>query len=217
MGRVRQPKGGLVIALALLPDGGQHLKLDPVLRSPGCPLHTDEIVEVAHLDDHTTAVVEPRRVCRELVEALYAGGQAKNVQRAECRRECEVLAGGQNCRVQLEPLAKSRIIRMYDSPMARITIRAKGQLTLPDEIRKAARLEEGDLLEAEITADGILLRPQKVIDATQAWFWTPEWQAGEREADVDRGAGRIESFSSGDEFLGALQSQVNARRRRSSR
>lgn len=56
--------------------------------------------------------------------------------------------------------------------MARTTVRAKGQVTIPEEIRRAARLEEGDLLEAELTADGILLRPQKVIDATQAWFWT---------------------------------------------
>ncbi len=75
--------------------------------------------------------------------------------------------------------------------MARTTLRAKGQLTLPEEIRSAAHLEEGDLLDAEITNDGILLRPQKIIDSTQAWFWTPAWQAGEREADSDRAAGRV--------------------------
>ena len=73
--------------------------------------------------------------------------------------------------------------------MARTTLRAKGQITLPEDIRKAARLEEGDLLEAEITAEGILLRPQKLIDSTQAWFWTPGWQEGEREADADLAAG----------------------------
>ncbi len=67
--------------------------------------------------------------------------------------------------------------------MTRPTLRAKGQLTLPDDIRKAAHLESGDPLEAEITPDGIRLRPQKVIDATQVWFWTPEWQSGERGAD----------------------------------
>ncbi|MGO9335810.1 MAG: AbrB/MazE/SpoVT family DNA-binding domain-containing protein, partial [Acidimicrobiales bacterium] len=50
--------------------------------------------------------------------------------------------------------------------MARTTLRAKGQLTLPDDIRRAAHLEEGELLEAEITTEGILLRPQKLIDAT---------------------------------------------------
>lgn len=100
--------------------------------------------------------------------------------------------------------------------MPRTTLRSKGQLTLPDEIRTAAHLEEGDLLEAEITADGILLRPQKVIDATQAWFWTSEWQAGEREADADGAAGRVETFASGEEFVEALKARAKpaARRRK---
>lgn len=89
--------------------------------------------------------------------------------------------------------------------MARTTLRAKGQLTLPEEIRAAARLEEGDLLEAEITSEGILLRPQKIIDATQAWYWTPEWQAGEREADADLAAGRVETFASGEDLIRALK------------
>jgi antitoxin PrlF len=95
-------------------------------------------------------------------------------------------------------------------------LRAKGQLTLPEEIRRAARLEEGDLLDAEITVDGILLRPQKVIDATQAWYWTPEWQAGEREADADLAAGRGETFESGEAFLDALRKIATpaAKRRR---
>src|SRR5277367_4692477 len=100
--------------------------------------------------------------------------------------------------------------------MARTTLRAKGQLTLPDDIRKAAHLEEGDLLDAQLTADGILLRPQKLIDATQAWFWSPEWQAGEREADADRAAGRVESFSSDAEFIGALNARAKGRKRRAS-
>jgi antitoxin PrlF len=99
--------------------------------------------------------------------------------------------------------------------MTRTTLRAKGQLTLPEDVRSAARLVEGDLLEAEVTAEGILLRPQKVIDATQAWFWTPEWQAGEREADADRAAGRAETFASGDELIHALGARAGRRSRRS--
>jgi bifunctional DNA-binding transcriptional regulator/antitoxin component of YhaV-PrlF toxin-antitoxin module len=89
-------------------------------------------------------------------------------------------------------------------------------LTLPEEIRAAARLEEGDLLEAEITEEGILLRPQKVIDATQAWFWTPQWQQGEREADADLAAGRAQTFNSGEDFLDALRARAKpaARRRK---
>lgn len=89
--------------------------------------------------------------------------------------------------------------------MARMTLRARGQLTLPEEIRTAAHLEEGDLLDAEITDEGILLRPKKTIDATQAWFWSPEWQLGEREADADRRAGRVEVFESGEQFVSALR------------
>ena len=98
--------------------------------------------------------------------------------------------------------------------MARTTLRAKGQLTLPDDIRKAAHLEAGDLLDAELTADGILLRPQKLIDATQAWFWSPEWQAGEREADADRAADKVESFASDEEFIGALRARAKRSKRR---
>ena len=100
--------------------------------------------------------------------------------------------------------------------MARTTLRAKGQLTLPEEIRSAARLEEGDLLDAELTPDGILLRPQKLIDATQSWFWSPEWQAGEREAEADLAAGRIETFDSSDRLLSELEqrTKTSGRRRR---
>jgi len=101
--------------------------------------------------------------------------------------------------------------------MARTTLRAKGQLTLPEEIRAAAHLEEGDLLDAEITPDGVLLRPQKLIDATQAWFWTAEWQAGEREAEADLVAGRVESVASGDEFVRELRKRAKPGRSRRSR
>ena len=89
--------------------------------------------------------------------------------------------------------------------MTTLTVTAKGQITLPDDVRRAAHLEVGDLLDAEITAEGILLRPQKVIDSSQAWFWTSNWQAGEREADADRAAERASTFASGDELLGALR------------
>ena len=89
--------------------------------------------------------------------------------------------------------------------MSRITMRAKGQITLPDDVRRAALLEEGDLLEAEITAEGILLRPQKFIHATQAWFWNSEWQSGEREAEADRDDGRVTEFATGEELLESLR------------
>jgi hypothetical protein len=43
---------------------------------------------------------------------------------------------------------------------------------------------------------------------TQAWFWTTEWQAGEREADADLAAGRVENFESDEAFVTALRSSA---------
>ncbi len=39
------------------------------------------------------------------------------------------------------------------------------------------------------------------IDPEQAWFWTPEWQQGEREADEDIAAGAGTMYYSDEEFL----------------
>ena len=89
--------------------------------------------------------------------------------------------------------------------MSSTVVRGKGQITIPSEIRKAARLEEGDPVEVEIVDGGILLRPYKVIDATQAWFWQPDWQAGEREAAVDLAAGRSRVLESSEAFLSSLE------------
>ncbi len=88
--------------------------------------------------------------------------------------------------------------------MPNTRVRAKGQVTIPREIRERAHLEEGDPVEVEMVPEGILLKPQKVIDATQAWFWTPAWQAGEREASLDIAEGRVEIFKTDEDFLAAL-------------
>lgn len=90
-------------------------------------------------------------------------------------------------------------------------MRARGQITIPDKIRQAARLEENDPVTFELTPDGILLKPHKMIDSTQAWFWAPEWQAGEREADAQREAGEGESYATDDAFLAALRERRSGR------
>jgi len=89
--------------------------------------------------------------------------------------------------------------------MARTTLRARGQLTLPDDVRKAAKLEEGDLLEAEVSENGeVILRPLATVDRSQAWFWTPDWQAGEREATEQARRGEGERFETDAAFLDSL-------------
>ena len=88
--------------------------------------------------------------------------------------------------------------------MSLTRIRPKGQLTLPDSIRRLARLEEGDYLEVEVEDGAIVMRPKKLIDADQAWFWTDAWQRGEREASEDIEKGRVRRSESGDQFLDSL-------------
>ena len=91
-----------------------------------------------------------------------------------------------------------------EGKMAASRMRDKGQVTLPREIREAAHLETGDPIQVELVDEGILLRPQKVIDASQAWFWTPEWQAGERQASADIAEGRVTTFKTDEDFLASL-------------
>ena len=88
--------------------------------------------------------------------------------------------------------------------MATTTMRGKGQVTIPAEIRAQAHLEEGDPVEVVVVAEGVLLKPRKVIDATQAWFWTPEWQEGEREAAAELAAGGGRTYESDEAFLESL-------------
>lgn len=49
---------------------------------------------------------------------------------------------------------------------------------------------------------------QLARDPDQAWFWTPEWQAGECEADADLAAGRVTHFERDEEFLAALRERA---------
>lgn len=85
------------------------------------------------------------------------------------------------------------------------TVRKKGQITIPAEIRDQVHIEEGMVVELSITESGILLRPKILIDPDQAWFWTEEWQKGEREADADIAAGRTTYFESDESFQAALE------------
>jgi len=95
------------------------------------------------------------------------------------------------------------------------TLRARGTITIPQDVRDALDLAEGDQLVVTVEEDRIVLTPTSLIPDDQAWFWTPEWQAGERDADADLGAGRTETFGSGEEFMEALgaRAKPGARRR----
>lgn len=55
----------------------------------------------------------------------------------------------------------------------------------------------------------ITIRPitPEGTDPTQAWFWTPEWQAGERAVDEEIAAGKIRRFDEIESFIADLTSE----------
>ena len=77
-------------------------------------------------------------------------------------------------------------------PVVRAALRKKNQITLPQEIREALHLSEGDEVEFHVHPDGeVTLRGMTVIPTEQRWFWTEEWQAGEKEASAQIAAGGL--------------------------
>ncbi len=76
-----------------------------------------------------------------------------------------------------------------------------GQITLPATIRRHMGIEEGDLIEIELIDDKAVLVPKKLIDKSQAYFWTKKWQENEKEADEDIKSGRIKNFDTADELF----------------
>ena len=50
-----------------------------------------------------------------------------------------------------------------------------GQITLPASVRKELGIEEGDLVEIEVVDERAVLMPKKLVDKSQAYFWTKKW------------------------------------------
>jgi hypothetical protein len=74
-----------------------------------------------------------------------------------------------------------------------------------------ARVDAQRRLVLEVAdADRLHLEPGtavdiRVIDPGQAWFWSEEWLAGEREASADIGGDRVVRYESDDAFLESLR------------
>ena len=87
-----------------------------------------------------------------------------------------------------------------------------GQVTLPAPARRALQVEEGDYIEVRVTEDSIVLTPKKLVDKSQAYFWSPSWQAAEREASQDIAAGRVHKAKNVDDLIANLDKGRKKRR-----
>jgi len=82
-----------------------------------------------------------------------------------------------------------------------------GQITLPASVRKELGIEEGDLIEIEVIDEKAMLMPKRLVDKSQAYFWTRRWQEGEKEANEDIRAGRVKTFDSVEELIRDLEQE----------
>ena len=79
-------------------------------------------------------------------------------------------------------------------PGSILKVQKNKNITLPMWLMQHFRIGAGDFVRLEETKQGVLLRPAKLIDPSQAYFWTKEWQEGERDAEADIRAGRVKTF-----------------------
>ena len=75
------------------------------------------------------------------------------------------------------------------------------QIALPAKIRNKFHIKVGDFLEARAVKDGILLKPKELVDKSQAYFWTKEWQKAEKKVDKDFKSRQFKTFESVEDFL----------------
>ena len=91
-------------------------------------------------------------------------------------------------------------------PRTIVKVQRNKNITLPMWLINRFHVGAGDFVRLEETKGGVLMKPAKLIDPSQAYFWTKAWQAGERAAQEDIQKGRVKRFASVKELMRDLQS-----------
>jgi AbrB family looped-hinge helix DNA binding protein len=100
----------------------------------------------------------------------------------------------------------NRYLKIKETEMALMKIRKNYQVTIPRNLRDRFNLAEGDYLEVETSNGAIVLKPVKVIQPDQEYFYTKQWQ--EKEAEVDEEVGRgdiVGPFDNAKDAIKALK------------
>jgi bifunctional DNA-binding transcriptional regulator/antitoxin component of YhaV-PrlF toxin-antitoxin module len=88
-----------------------------------------------------------------------------------------------------------------------VRVGAKHQVTIPHRISRALRLKKGDHMLMRLTGQRVEMVPVNMVPRDQLWFWTPEWQARDREVDDALAQGDFKQAASAEDLFKALRSR----------
>lgn len=81
-----------------------------------------------------------------------------------------------------------------------IEFKQKSQVTIPKALVEKLGLKVGDKLDIDIEDGKLVITPVVIIPKSQEWFYTPEWQAKEREVDKQLEEDRVNMANSKEEL-----------------
>ena len=85
-----------------------------------------------------------------------------------------------------------------------------GKISIPRHILELMKLSDDSPVEIELSLEGMIVRPLvSGRDPDQWWFWTDEWQEGEREVESQAGSSRTRHST--EEFIEALERAARGR------
>ncbi|MBI3252104.1 MAG: AbrB/MazE/SpoVT family DNA-binding domain-containing protein [Candidatus Omnitrophica bacterium] len=74
------------------------------------------------------------------------------------------------------------------------------QITIPAMVRELLHVQVGSLVDFIVKKGQVILKPKALVDEDQSWFWSKEWQEGEREVEESKRKGRGMAFKNVQEM-----------------
>ncbi len=82
-----------------------------------------------------------------------------------------------------------------------IRLQKNKNVTLPIWLIRRFHIQPGDFIRLKETRQGVLMKPGRLVDPSQAYFWTKEWQTEERNVEAERRQGKVKRFRSMKELV----------------
>jgi bifunctional DNA-binding transcriptional regulator/antitoxin component of YhaV-PrlF toxin-antitoxin module len=94
-----------------------------------------------------------------------------------------------------------------EETMPTVKLGTRDEIRLPAEVKKNLKLRKGAKLEVLYLGEGVYIVPAGRIPKDQRYFYTKEWQQGERDVNesLARGEG-LGPFADAEEAIKALRS-----------